>query len=251
MSGYFRGLKKELYKNSISLKTYFTHSCSSLWGWRVASLAAAPWQFLFGQIEHGLNAAAEVHQTKRHIMDVASKHIWREVVLEREQSHRREVVEHDDGEDDEDHLERSLLHGVHLVPTGPGLPEHPEDRNVAEDHEDERCKDHPCEDFLKVHNVAHTFGRSVGQSDQPDDQSQDCSMLAVFEFGEGDGVNHSHVTIQADAGEEKRRGVLDAVEEAQDVPDDAVVEEDDVGQLEGWDQAEEDVEDRQVEDEDV
>lgn len=78
--------------------------------------------FLLGEVEHGLNAAAEVHQAKGDVVDVAAKHVRREVVLEGEERNRREVVEDYDGQDDEDHLEGSLLHRVHLVSAGSGLP---------------------------------------------------------------------------------------------------------------------------------
>lgn len=206
-----------------------------------AALAAveAPWQLFLGQIEHGLNAAAEVHQAECDVMNVATKHVRREVVLEGEQGDRWEVVEHYDGQDDEDHLEGSLLHRMHLVSAGPRLPQRPQNCNVAEHHEDECCKDHRREDLLEVDNVAHAFSSGVGQSDQPDHEGQDRSVSAVLELGEGNGVDHSHVAVQADAGEQERRGVFNAVEEAQDVPGAAGGEEDYVGQLEGRDETEE------------
>lgn len=172
-------------------------------------------------------------------MNVATKHVRREVVLEGKQCDRWEVVEHYDGQDDENHLEGSLLHGMHLVSARPRLPQHPENRNVAEHHEGERHEDHRRKDFLKVDNVAHTFSSGVGQNDQPDYDGQDCSVLTVLELGEGDGVDHGHIAVQADAGKEERRGVFDAVEEAQDVPGAAGGEEDYVGQLKWRDETEE------------
>lgn len=76
-------------------------------------------------------------------------------------------------------------------------------------------------------------------------------MAAVLELCEGDWVEHGHVAVQADAGQEERRGVLDAVEEAQHVPGAAGGQVDDVGQLQRGDEAEEGVQDGQVQDEDV
>lgn len=64
-------------------------------------------------------------------------------------------------------------------------------------------------------------------------------MVTVLELGEGDGVDHGHVAVQADAGKEERRVVFDAVEEAQDVPGAGGGEEDYVGQLKWRDETEE------------
>lgn len=224
----------------------------SLWdlgGTALAAVEAA--RLLLGQIQHRLNAAAEVHQAEGDVMNVAHKHVGGEVVLEREERDWREVVEHYDGEDDEDHLEGPLLHRMHLVPAGPGLPQHPQDGDVAVHHEDERSEDHPREDLLEVDDVAHAFSGGVGQSDKPDDEGQDRSVLPVLELGEGDGVDHGHVAVQADAGEEERRGVFHAVEEPQDVPGAAGVEEDYVSQLERRDETEENVQNSEVKDEDI
>lgn len=201
--------------------------------------AEAQSQLFLGEVEHGLNGAAEVHQAKGDIVNVAKKHVRREVVLEGEQCHRWEVVEHYDGQDNEDHFEGSLLHRVHLVFTGPRLPQRPKNHNVAKDHEGECCEDHRREDLLKVGNVACTFSSSVGQNDHPDPHGQDCSVLAVLQLGEGDGVDYSYITVQADAGKEEWREVFSAIEEIQHVPGTAVVDEDDVGQLQWRDETEE------------
>lgn len=207
--------------------------------------------FLLGEVEHRLNAAAEVHQAESDVVNVAAKHVGGEVLLEGEERHGREVVEDDDGQDDEHHLEGSLLQRVHLVPARSGLPQRPQNGDVAEHHEGERRQDHRREDLLEVEDVAHAFRGGVSERDQPDDEGQDGAVLAVLELGEGDGVDHGHVAVQADAGEEERRGVFDAVEEAQDVPGAAGGEEDDVRQLKRGDEAEEHVQNCQVEDEDV
>lgn len=74
--------------------------------------------FLLREVEHRLDAAAEVHEAEGDVVNVAAKHVGREVLLEGEQRDRREVVEDYDGQDDEDHLEGSLLHRVHLVSAG-------------------------------------------------------------------------------------------------------------------------------------
>lgn len=216
-----------------------------------APAAAVAAGFHLGEVEHRLDAAAEVHEAEGDVVDVAVKHVGREVLLEGEQRHKREVVEDYDGQDDEDHPEGPLLHRVHLVSAGSGLPQRPQYRDVAEHHEGERRQDHRREHLLEVDDVAHAFGGDVGQRDEPDDGGQDGPVLAVLELGEGDGMDHGHVAVQADAGEEERRAVFDAVEEAQDVPGAAGGEEDDVYQLERGDEAEEHVQNRQLKDEDI
>lgn len=207
--------------------------------------------FLLGEVEHRLNAAAEVHQAKCDVVNVAAEHVGREVVLEGEQRHRREVVEDDDGLDDEHHLEGSLLQRVHLVSAGSRPSQRPQYGSVAEHHKGERCQYHRREDLLEVEDVARAFRSSVGERDQPDAEGENGSVLALLELGEGDGMDHGHVAVQADAGEEERRGVFNAVEEAQDVPGAAAGEEDDVCQLKRGDEAEERVQNRQVENEDI
>lgn len=206
---------------------------------------------LLGQVEHRLNAAAEVHQAKGDVVDVAAEDVGREVILEGEEGHRWEIIEHDDAEDDQDHLECSLLHRVHLVPAGPWLPQHPQDGDVAEHHEGERRQDHSREDLLKVDDVAHALCGGVAQRNQPHAEGQHGPVPAVLELGEGERVHNSHIAVEADAGQEERRGVLDAVEEAQHIPGAAGSEEDDVGQLQRRDEAEEHVQDGQVQDKDV
>lgn len=215
---------------------------------RAAGVAAG---FLLGEVEHGLDAAAEVHQAKCDVVDVAAKDVGREVLLEGEQRHRWEVVEDDDGQDDEHHLEGSLLHRVHLVSAGSRLCQRPQYGNVTEHHKGERRQYHHREDLLKVGDVAHTFSSSVAKRDQPDDQGENGSVLAVLELSEDDGMDHGHVAVQADAGEQERRGVFNAVEEAQDVPGAGGGEEDDVCQLKRGDEAEEHVQNCQVKNEDI
>ncbi|MCJ8748507.1 hypothetical protein PDJAM_G00165550, partial [Pangasius djambal] len=76
-------------------------------------------------------------------------------------------------------------------------------------------------------------------------------MSLVLQVGEDDGMAHSHVAVHADARQEERRRVLDAVEEAQHIPGAAGGQVQQVDQLQRWDQAEEGVQHSQVPDEDV
>lgn len=161
--------------------------------------AESPPKLFLGQVKHRLNGAAKVHQAKGHIVNVAEKHVRREVVLEREQGNRREVVKHNDGQDDEDRPKGFLLHRMHGVSARHGLSQGPEDGYVAEHHESKHCEDHHCEDLLEVEDVAHTFSRGVNQNEEPDQKCQDCSVFEVFKISESEGVDHSHVAVQADA----------------------------------------------------
>lgn len=95
-------------------------------------------------------------------MNVAAKHLRREVDLEGEQCDWWQVVENNDGQDDEDHLEGSLLHRMHVISAGARLPQSPENHYVAEHHGGKRHQDHRRKDFLKVDNVANTFSGSIG-----------------------------------------------------------------------------------------
>lgn len=184
-------------------------------------------------------------------MNVAEEHVRRELVLEWKQCNRREVVEHDYGQDDEDRPKGLLLHRMHGVLAVPRPPQGPENGHVAEHHESERREDHRREDLVKVHDVAHAFQGGVHQNDEPDKEGQDCPVVVVLECREGDGVDHSHVAVQADAGQKERRAVFDAVDEAQDVPGGVSGEEDEVDQLQGRDETKQHVQNRQMRDEDV
>lgn len=220
----------------------------------VAPLAAGdpPWQPFLRKIQHRLNGAAEVHQAEGDVVNIAAKHIGGKVLFEGEECDRWEVVEHYDGQDNEDHLEGFLLHGMHGISARPRLPQHPEDRYVAVHHEGERSEDHHREDPIEVNDVSCAFGSRVGQNDHPDHNGQDCPVQTVLELSEDDGVDHGHVAVQADAGEEEGRGVFHAVEEAQDVPGaGGRGEEDEVYELQGRDETEEDVQNCQMKDEDV
>lgn len=176
------------------------------------------------------------------MVNIAEKHIRREAILEGEQCNGGEIVEHYDGQDDEDQLEGSLLHRVHLVSARPRLLQDQENRNVAVDHEGENSEDDSYEDPVEVNSnsVSYcTLSSRVCQNHQPDHRDQGCSVFAVFDFGEGDGVDHSYISVKADAGQEEWWGVFHAVEEAQNIPGAARVEEEDVGQLQRKDETEE------------
>lgn len=113
-----------------------------------------PLQLLLRQVEYRLNAAAEVHQAKSDVVNVAAKHPRREVHLEGEQCNCWEVIENNDSQDDEDHLEGFLFHWMHLISVGPRLLQSPHDCDVTHHHEGKNYQDHCSEDFVKVGDVS-------------------------------------------------------------------------------------------------
>lgn len=76
-------------------------------------------------------------------------------------------------------------------------------------------------------------------------------MALVLQVGEDDWMTHGHVAVQADARQEERRRVLDAVKEAQHVPGAAAGQVEQICQLQRRDEAEEGVQNSEVPDEDV
>ena len=118
------------------------------------------------------------------------------------------------------------------------MAESPEDGDVAEDHEGEGGQDHDDEDLFKVGHSVHAPGHGVGQRESPHDESTGLAVPAVLQLRKDDGVAHGHVAVQADAGEEEQRAVLDAVNETQGGPDVASGQVHEVDQLQGGHQAE-------------
>ena len=140
-------------------------------------------QPVLGQIEHRLDATADVHQAECEVANVALVHVRGEVALERQQRHERKVVADYDGQDDDDHLEGSLLDGVHLVASRPGLTQRPQDGDVAKHHESEHGEQHGrVDEGLEVHNGPHALGGGVGQCDDPHRSDQDGPVLAVLKL---------------------------------------------------------------------
>ncbi len=208
-------------------------------------------QLLQRQIQNRLDAATDVHESEGDVVDITAEDIRREILSKGKESNRREVVKHNDGQDDEDHLEGLLLGWVSLVSTWSLLSQSPENGDVTEEHERKRHQDHDEEHLLEVRDVSYTLGCSVDQSDKPEAASADGTMPLVFDFGESDGMPDSHISVQTDTGQEERRQAFDAIEEAQDIPGAAGGQVDDVGQLQWRTEAEERVQNSQMDDEDI
>lgn len=162
-------------------------------------------QLLPRQIQNRLDAAADVHEAEGDVVDITAEDIGREIFLKGKESHRRKVVKHNDGQDDEDHFEGFLLDWMSLISTWSRLSQSPENGDVTEQHKRECCQDHDSEHLLKVRDVSHTLHCGVDQSDEPDDAGADGAMPLVFEIGEGDGMEDGHISVHTDAGQEERR----------------------------------------------
>lgn len=140
---------------------------------------------------------------------------------------------------------------MHVVPAWAGLAQSPQDGDVAEEHECKCGQDHDREHFVEVRDVSQALQYGVHQRDEPHDGGADRTMAPVLQVREDDRMAHGHVAVQTDACQEERWWVLDAVEEAQDVPGAAGGQVYQVGQLQRWDEAEEGVQHCQVPDEDI
>ena len=130
----------------------------------LAAQGQAQHKLIFGQVEYWLNAAAEVHQAKCQIMNITPEHVFRIVRPERKERHGREIVEDDNGQNDENHLEGPFLHRVHLVSAWPRLPQGPEDSHVAEHHEGEGGQDDDSEHLIKVRDVPLAFASTTSHT---------------------------------------------------------------------------------------
>ena len=163
-----------------------------------ASAAHALHSLHLGDVEEGLDAAAQIHDGEHADADLAAEHNERVVRHEGHESHRRQVVGHDDGQDDQHHLEGLLLHRVHLLLSHHGTPEDPDDGDVAEDHYRKGKEDDTAEDLVDAHNSQDALGEAVSQDEAPDHHGNANPDLIVSNTSEEHWVDHCHVAVQAD-----------------------------------------------------
>ena len=203
------------------------------------------------EVEQRLDAAAQVHDGEHRDADVAAERHEGVVSHEGHRCHGGQVVAHDDAHHDQHHLEGSLLHRVHGLLARHGLAQHPDDGQVAEDHEGKGEEDEPAEDLGGAPHAQEGLGERVGQDEPPHQRRHGRPDAVVTDAREEDGVHHGNIAVQADAGEEEWCRVLDSVVEELEVPDLLVVQDQAVDKVDGRHEAEEGVQDGQVEDEDV
>ena len=132
-----------------------------------AAAAAVALHVHLGDVEQGFEGAAHVHEGEDAGGHLAAELREGEIGYEGQQGHGRQVVEHDDAQDDQHHLEGFLLHGVHLLLACHRAPQCPDDGDVAEQHDDERGEDEATENLDGAHHVHHALGDAVAQNQAP------------------------------------------------------------------------------------
>lgn len=149
-------------------------------------------------VEERLNAAAQVHDGEHADADLAAKLHKRVVRHKGHEGHGRQVVGHDDGQDDQHHPKGLLLNWVHLLLSRHTAAENPDDRDVAEDHDGEGEEDDAAEDLVDAHDSQGALGEAIGQDETPDHHRNANADLVVTDTLEQYWVDHSHVAVQAD-----------------------------------------------------
>lgn len=125
------------------------------------STAPAVHTLHLGDIEERLNAAAQIHDGEHADADLAAERHERVVRHKGHESHRRQVVDHDDDQDDQHHLEGLLLHRVHLLLSRHRTSKDPDDGDVAEDHDCKGEEDDTAEDLVDAHDSQGALGEAI------------------------------------------------------------------------------------------
>lgn len=146
-------------------------------------------------VEERLNAAAQIHDREHTSAYLAAERhvgvVWRKG----HESHYRQVVSHDDGQDDQHHLEGLLLHRVHLLFSHHRTSKDPDDGDVAEDHDCKGKEDDDAEDVVDAHDSQDALGEAVSQDEAPDHHRKANADLIVSNTSEQHWVNHSYVAV--------------------------------------------------------
>lgn len=163
------------------------------------STASAVLSLHLGDVEERLDAAAQIHDGEHADADLAAERHKRVVRHEGHEGHGRQVVDHDDGQDDQHHLEGLPLDRVHLFLSRHWTPQDPDDRDVAEHHDREGEEDDTAEHLVDAHDSQEALGEAVSQDEAPDEHRNANADPIVPNMGEQYRVDHRHVTIQTDA----------------------------------------------------
>ena len=165
---------------------------------KTPSAAPAVHTVHLGDVEERLDAAAQIHDGEHADADLAAELHKRVVGHKGHERHGGQVVRHNDGQDDQHHLEGLFLHWVHLLLSRHRAAEDPDDGDVAEDHDCKGKENDTAEDLVDAHDSQDTLGEAVSQDEAPDHHRDADADLVVSDTGEQYGVNHGYVPVEAD-----------------------------------------------------
>lgn len=151
-----------------------------------------------GEVEEGLDAAAQVHDGEDADADLAVELHKGVVGGEGHEGHRRQVVDHDDGQDGEHHLEGLLLDWVPHAAARRRSSQDPHDGKVAENHDGEGEEDGAAENAVDALGSQDALAESVGQDEPPDQHGNAGADPIVPEAREQHRVDHGGVAVQTD-----------------------------------------------------
>lgn len=120
-----------------------------------------------GDVKYRLNGAAQVHDGEDRDADLAVQLDERVGRGKRHERHRWQIVDHDDSQKDDHHFKGFLLHRMHDLFASDTPAQHPDDRQVAEDHDEEGRQDEAAEHLGHTHCSQNAFGDRIGQDERP------------------------------------------------------------------------------------
>lgn len=162
---------------------------------RTAPTAPSIHELHLGEVEERLDAAAQIHDGEDADADLAVELHKRVVRRKGHQSHRGEVVDRDDGQDGQHHLEGLLLHWVpHTIPQH-CTSKDPHDGHVTENHDDEGKEDGAAKNTVDALGSKDALADSVGQDESPHHHRNACTDPIVSDSREEDWVDHGCVAI--------------------------------------------------------
>lgn len=147
-------------------------------------------------VEQRLNAAAQIHDGVHTNADLTLKRHSRVVWRKGHERHGWQVVDHDDGQVNQHHLEGPLLHRVHHLFSRHRVAKGPDDGDVTKDHQCKRKKDDATEDAIDRHASQDALHQGVSQYEAPHHHRNPDSDFVVTDASEEHGLDHSHVAVQ-------------------------------------------------------
>lgn len=112
-------------------------------------------------VEEWFNAAAQIHDGEHADADLAAEcHKW--VVWHKgHKNHRWQVIDHNDCQDNQHHLQGCLLYWVQRFLSCHWTSKDPDDRDDAENHDCKGKEDDATEDLIDTHDSHHALGEAI------------------------------------------------------------------------------------------